>query len=283
LAASSNAADPLSAGGAAAAAALGGAGVCRWDGWQRLRSATRDLAVCGDCCLSSCGGVLGAEEAAFRANDRPAGYRQPGDGGGATSPKELWLSVIPPNEDLARLLAEARGLGIRVEQHFDGEEWKFGGTDVEVLAPAREWRSFRPANNDSLVLKISYGATSALMEGVAEALSEARMVGRNPSAQLLKVGHHGSKTSATPDFLAAVRPEYAVISVGMANPFGLPKVEGLECLHGVSTYRTDMGWSRDVFSGWKDRGALKTIPHPEDVQQGGATEGHRISRPAIPS
>ena len=179
--------------------------------------------------------------------------------------------MIPPNEDLARLLAEARGLGIRVEQHFDGEEWKFGGTDVEA------------ANNDSLVLKISYGATSALMEGVAEALSEARMVGRNPSAQLLKVGHHGSKTSATPDFLAAVRPEYAVISVGMANPFGLPKVEGLECLHGVSTYRTDMGWSRDVFSGWKDRGALKTIPHPEDVQQGGATEGHRISRPAIPS
>jgi len=157
-------------------------------------------------------------------------------------PKELWLSVIPPSEDLAKLLAEARALGIRVEQHFDGDEFAFGGTAVRVLAPARDWRSFRPANNDSLVLKISYGGTSALMEGDAEALSEARMLARNPAAALLKAGHHGSKTSATPEFLAAVHPQYAVISVGERNPFGLPNFEVLERLEGssVTTYRTDM-------------------------------------------
>jgi competence protein ComEC len=155
-------------------------------------------------------------------------------------PQVLWLSVIPPNEDLAKLLAEARSLRIRVEQHFDGDEFAFGGAEVRVLAPAREWRSFRPANNDSLVLKISYGATSALMEGDAESSSEARMVDRDPSAMLLKVAHHGSKTSATPRFLAAVHPQYAVISVGRGNPFGLPKVEVLERLQGVATYRTDM-------------------------------------------
>jgi competence protein ComEC len=157
-------------------------------------------------------------------------------------PKVLWLSVIPPNEDLAKLLAQAHGLGIRVEQHFDGDEFPFGGTAVRVLAPARDWRSFRPANNDSLVLKISVGGTSALMEGDAEALSEARMMNRDPAATLLKVGHHGSKTSATPEFLAAVHPQYGVISVGMGNPFGLPKTDVLERLEDskVTTYRTDM-------------------------------------------
>ncbi len=155
-------------------------------------------------------------------------------------PKELWLSVISPNEDLARLLAEARELGVSVQQHFDGDEFEFGGTAVRVLAPQRDWRSFRPGNNDSMVLKISYGGTSALMEGDAEASSEARMVERNPAATLLKVAHHGSKTSATPAFLAAVHPRFAVISVGMRNPFGLPKLEVLERLKGVSTYRTDM-------------------------------------------
>jgi competence protein ComEC len=157
-------------------------------------------------------------------------------------PSELWLSVIPPSANLAKLLVEARGLGIRVEQHFDGDQFSFGGTDVRVLAPAREWRSSRPANNDSLVLKISYGATAALMEGDAEAASEARMVDQNPAAALLKVAHHGSKTSATPQFLTAVHPQYSVISVGIGNPFGLPKVEVLERLESsrVTTYRTDM-------------------------------------------
>ena len=164
-------------------------------------------------------------------------------------PKELWLSVIPPSADLAKLLEEARGLGIRVEQHFDGDEFPFGGTEVRVLAPARDWRSFRPGNNDSLVLKISYGATAALMEGDAEAVSEARMVDQNPAAALLKVGHHGSKTSATPQFLAAVHPQYAVISVGARNPFGLPKMEVLERLEGanVATYRTDMDGAASFF------------------------------------
>jgi competence protein ComEC len=157
-------------------------------------------------------------------------------------PKALWLSVIPPSDDLQKLLAEARQLGIRVEQHFDGDEFPFGGMQIRVLAPARDWRSFRPGNNDSLVLKITYGETSALMEGDAEALSEARMVDRNPAAALLKVGHHGSKTSATPQFLAAVHPQYAVISVGTRNPFGLPKLDVLERLENrsVTTYRTDV-------------------------------------------
>src|SRR5258708_39011317 len=87
--------------------------------------------------------------------------------------KELWVSVIPPNEDLAKLLAEANRLGIRVVQYFEGDEFAFGGTDVRVLAPARDWLSFRPGNNDSLVLKLTYAGTSALMGGGAQSPSGA--------------------------------------------------------------------------------------------------------------
>ncbi len=157
-------------------------------------------------------------------------------------PKELWLSVIPPSDDLAKLLAEARSLGIRVEQHFAGDEFPFGGTQIRVLAPDRDWHSSKPGNNDSLVLQIRYGETTALMEGDAEAVSEARMTTLHPAASLLKVGHHGSKTSANPDFLTAVNPHYALISVGANNPFGLPKLEVLERLGSrrILTYRTDM-------------------------------------------
>ena len=57
-----------------------------------------------------------------------------------------------------------------------------------------------------------------------------------------KVAHHGSRTSATPLFMAAVHPQFAVISVGARNPFGLPKIDVLERLQaaGIPTYRTDM-------------------------------------------
>ena len=157
-------------------------------------------------------------------------------------PKELWLSVIPPSDDLAKLLVEARSLGIRVEQHFAGDEFPFGGTQIRVLAPDRDWHSSKPGNNDSLVMQIRYGETSALMEGDAEALSEARMTMLHPAASLLKVGHHGSRTSAGLAFLEAVNPQYALISVGANNPFGLPKLDVLERLGSrrILTYRTDL-------------------------------------------
>ena len=157
-------------------------------------------------------------------------------------PKELWLSVIPPSEDLAKLLQDAREQGIAVHQHFAGDEFPWGGAQFRVLAPERDWRSFRPGNNDSLVLQITYGASAALLEGDAEASSEARMSAETPAAMLLKVAHHGSKTSATPGFLSAVHPRYAMISVGAGNPFGLPKREVLDRLEQarIQTHRTDM-------------------------------------------
>ena len=127
--------------------------------------------------------------------------------------------------------------------HVAGDRFHFGATQVEVLAPDASYQPGpTPANNDSLVLRIQYGRTSALLEGDAETPSEGRMIAEGlRHSDLLKVGHHGSRTSTTPPFLAAVSPSYAVISVGFRNLYGHPRYEVLEELQAahIRAYRTD--------------------------------------------
>ncbi|WP_446741697.1 ComEC/Rec2 family competence protein [Silvibacterium acidisoli] len=159
-------------------------------------------------------------------------------------PRELWLGTHPDAPVIQRLLSEAQSAGTRVVPRKAGESFLFGECPVQVLAPAADYRpAATPGNNDSLVLKIAYRETSALVEGDAEAPSEARMLAAgNLHADLLKVGHHGSRTSTTPAFLAAVSPGYAAISVGRHNFYGHPRRETLEKLQAakVLTYRTDL-------------------------------------------
>ncbi len=159
-------------------------------------------------------------------------------------PKELWIGLIPPSRALENLIAEAHALGIKVVRHWEGDEFYLGGAKVEVLFPPENWPvGIEPKNNDSMVLHVSYGGTSVLLEGDAEKAVEARIASLHPEhADLLKVGHHGSATSTTPEILEAVRPSYALISVGYRNSFGLPKASVLNRLQalGVHVYRTDL-------------------------------------------
>ncbi len=157
-------------------------------------------------------------------------------------PKELWVGKNPPIPEYDDLLDEARGLGIAVRSWAAGDAFEFGGAKVQVLSPAQDYVPGRTASNDdSLVIRVTYGHTSALMEGDAQAKSEVRMLGEDLHSDLLKVGHHGSKTSTIPPFLTAVDPRYAIISVGHRNPYGHPKIEVLDRLQGdhVKTFRTD--------------------------------------------
>ena len=159
-------------------------------------------------------------------------------------PREMWVGRNPDVPQYDRLLDEAGRLGTRVVAHAAGDAFEFGGTKVRVLAPEGDYRPGKaPANNDSLVLRMSYGGTSALLEGDAEAPSEARMLAEGGlKSDLLKIGHHGSRTSTTPAFLAAVAPDWAAISVGRRNFYGHPRREVLEELEAAhaATYRTDM-------------------------------------------
>jgi competence protein ComEC len=91
------------------------------------------------------------------------------------------------------------------------------------------------------VLKISYGAQSVLLTGDEEKQMEPAMEAQDVGADLIKIAHNGSRTSSTPEFLRAVHPRYAFISVGARNTFGHPRHEVLERLSAmhVQTYRTD--------------------------------------------
>jgi len=115
---------------------------------------------------------------------------------------------------------------------------------VSVLFPPRDSPlGSKPQNNDSMVLHVSYGDSSVLLEGDAEKHVERRIVAlHHPAANLLKVGHRGSANASTPELLASTHPQFAVISVGSGNSFGLPRTEILQRLGnaGARVYRTDL-------------------------------------------
>jgi competence protein ComEC len=114
-----------------------------------------------------------------------------------------------------------------------GERLELDGVRLEVLAPFPEARAApRSSNNDSLVLRLSYGARAFLLTGDIEREAEARLVaaGDELRADVLKVAHHGSRTSSTAEFLARAAPRYAVISAASPSPFGHPHAEALDRL-----------------------------------------------------
>jgi competence protein ComEC len=159
-------------------------------------------------------------------------------------PKELWLAVQPPSRALEAVISTAEALNVKIVRRWEGDLFLFGGTAIEVLYPPRDafvWD--KPRNNDSMVLKVSYGAASVLLEGDAEKQVERRIAAlHRPRADLLKVGHHGSANATTEELVASVKPKIAVISVGAGNSFGLPRFETLQRLQATGTrvYRTDL-------------------------------------------
>jgi competence protein ComEC len=158
-------------------------------------------------------------------------------------PHELWLGVESPSAELQKLLEDAKNLGTVIVHRKAGDSFELGGSSVRILAPTvNPNRNSLRRNDDSLVMKISFGETSALLEGDAEKREEEIVAREQPQADLLKIAHHGSATSTIPELLAAVHPRFAVISSGVRNVYGHPRKEVLERLEQskVATYRTDM-------------------------------------------
>jgi competence protein ComEC len=159
-------------------------------------------------------------------------------------PRELWVSIDPNSEAYRALLAEAAQLGVVVRHFYAGAQFAWDGTEVTMMAPEAGYANkTEPVNNDSLVMRIQYGKASVLLAGDAEAPSEQAMLahGRVAAVTLLKVGHHGSRTSTTQAFLDAAAPKDAVMSVGLGNTFGHPRYEVIERIADarIRLYRTD--------------------------------------------
>jgi competence protein ComEC len=158
-------------------------------------------------------------------------------------PAELWVGINFLTDDLLHLYDVASVNHVPVQKHMAGEEFDWGGMKIRVLSPPADWQP-KPtrANDDSLSLLIGYGNTKALLAGDLERNMEQFVATESPQADLLKVPHHGSATSTSSALLAAVQPQFAVISAGYQNPFGHPRkvvLDRLQIYH-VKTYRTDL-------------------------------------------
>lgn len=186
--------------------------------------------------------------------------------GSAPAPKEL------------KAVAAERGVPIVTVQ--GGQVLDLGaGATAQILAPPEplfhDTRSDENAN--SVVLLIRYKEARLLLEGDLEAVGEEWLLeqGVDVRAELLKVAHHGSGYSSTPEFLAAVQPRYAVISAGRGNSYGHPNPETVERLQavGATVYRTDQqgtitfrtrgeGWTVSVAHAAPPLGAIGLLGRP---------------------
>jgi len=124
-------------------------------------------------------------------------------------------------------------------------------TTLEIMYPEKKFPPGVEVNISSVVVKLTYGNISFLFTGDLPAEQEKMLVKKYGIAldvDVLKFGHHGSKTSTAPEFLAITSPEYGVVSVGAENKYGHPSKEVLDLAEkdGVKVLRTDEG-GRVVF------------------------------------
>ncbi|MBI4462092.1 MAG: DNA internalization-related competence protein ComEC/Rec2, partial [Acidobacteria bacterium] len=157
---------------------------------------------------------------------------------------EFWVGNNPETPAYRRLLEKAREHKIVISQHGRGEVHELGGARIEILSPPLDQPPDpQSPNNDSLVVRVSYRGQRVLLAGDIERSLEVGLLaaGLPLAADALKVPHHGSRTSASTEFLSAVGASTAVISVGGQNPHGHPHPEVLARLTAASaaTFRTD--------------------------------------------
>ncbi len=147
----------------------------------------------------------------------------------ASEPKSEYAAVFGISADKLKNLRAGQ----------QGEKFKIDGVEVEIIYAPK----IGTGNEISNVYRVSYGSVSFLITGDLVTEIETQMLSENinPASTVLKVGHHGSKTSSSLEFLRAVHPACAVICVGYGNNFGHPRAEVLENLKKVNSkiYRTD--------------------------------------------
>ncbi|MDR1540895.1 MAG: MBL fold metallo-hydrolase [Clostridiales bacterium] len=141
-----------------------------------------------------------------------------------------------------KMLQSIQNKGLKIDRPIAGTDVQAGEITLHIFAPNSE--KYSDVNNYSIIAKLEHGNVSFLFTGDAEALSEKEVLAKefDASADVLKLGHHGSSSSTSPDFLAAVGPKLAVISCGAGNTYGHPHRETMAKMNegGIELYRTDL-------------------------------------------
>lgn len=139
------------------------------------------------------------------------------------------------------VLNAASGQGLKINKPEVGKTYQIGDASFQIIAPNGNYGD--DLNNWSVGIKLTNGNNSFVMCGDAEGQAEAAMCTNSIdlSADILKLGHHGSNTSTSNAFLNKVNPKYAVISCGLGNSYGHPHQETMDKLiaKGVQIFRTD--------------------------------------------
>lgn len=186
-------------------------------------------------------------------------------------PAEIWTGAVPEGSPGSDVLERARAGRVRVLQRMAGEAFGFGGVEVEVLSPPGDYvPREKPHNDDSLVLRLRFGEHTFLLTGDIERQAEWSLVDRGVLTRttVLKVSHHGSRSSTLPEFLDSTRPAFAIISAGYGNLFRHPHPELVERLeqHNTAILRTDRNGLITVRSDGRrisvDTGARESLRSP---------------------
>lgn len=153
---------------------------------------------------------------------------------------QLKDDMIPTFRSYERLLISLDNKGMKAERPEPGKSYDIGPMKIDIFAPLSQYDDM---NNNSIVMKVTYKNKSFLFTGDVGKESERDIIsaGFDVKADVLKVGHHGSKTATSQAFLNKIQPLYAVISVG-EDRNKLPKKETLERLkkNNIKIYRTDL-------------------------------------------
>ncbi len=181
---------------------------------------------------------------------------------------QLWVGRDEDSPAYRQLLAEARTHGVAILHVSQGYDFNWDGTRGEILWPRPEDPSAElpePANNDSVVLRITDGPIHYLLTGDAERQVEKTLLDDQQSLQsdFLKVPHHGSKTSSTAAFLDAVKPQIAVISVGQDNSYGQPNPETIQryIARNIPLFQTDLNGAVTVLTDGRALSAQPFVPN----------------------
>ena len=164
---------------------------------------------------------------------------------------EFWHAANPATPAYSGLLERVRQKGVAERTLAAGDEPERGGAIIRALWPARSWRpSGLPSNDDSLVLRLSYHGASVLLPGDISAEVEQSLLasGEPLESEVLKVAHHGSNSSTSPEFLARVNPRVAIVTVGAGGFGNLPSPETLGRLRGwgIRVFRPDVDGATTV-------------------------------------
>ncbi|MEO8595703.1 MAG: ComEC/Rec2 family competence protein [Candidatus Solibacter sp.] len=162
----------------------------------------------------------------------------------AFHPREVWTGVTPDSPEWTGVRDKATAVGAKVVPLQAPRRFAYGGAEIEVLAPTPDYIPVgEPKNNDSLVMRIRFGQRSLMLAGDVERPVEQEMLfaGSIQPSDVLKVAHHGSRTSSSEPFLNAVSPAFALISAGFENSYGHPHQTVVDRLQGhhAEILRTD--------------------------------------------